>query len=93
MKTQEFTTREDADEARDKAIVRLGKCETIGGVFCPLINGACVPTCVCFGKPHVGNSGGVYDGPSPTTWYLYGHYCTNEMFFKEEYNVNCNNNY
>jgi hypothetical protein len=86
---QEFETEELAVAARDKDIENLRKCPTIGERFCPLINGPCVPGCVCFGMPHLGNNQqGGHSQPPPTRWYLYGHYCSNEMFYKEEYNVN-----
>jgi len=48
--------------------------------FCPLTKSTCNEDCVCFQEAHKA---------STASYTVYSHYCGNEMFFKEEYNVNC----
>ena len=49
--------------------------------YCPLVQGKCKSNCVCFVPPR--------KVKTHISWTIYSHYCNNEMFFKEEYNVNC----
>jgi hypothetical protein len=80
-----YETQEEAATERDIRISCIKKCVSVGERFCPLVNGSCVTNCVCFCMPHVTGR--------EKHWYVYGHYCSNEMFYKEEYNVNCRNQY
>lgn len=81
---------DDHQKAKDRAEER--KLEYTGKI-CPLLVGLCDPHCVCYQPARVGgNEGGGYNPQPSTKWYVYDPYCSNEMFFKEEINVNIQSN-
>jgi hypothetical protein len=55
--------------------------------FCPLINNSCDHTCVCHVPAYIRKNTS-YSTPTKTTWTIQDNYCGNEMFFKDELNVN-----
>ena len=73
---EKFETEEAAREALSIKINNLLTCETVGERFCPIVGGACVTNCVCFGMPHI-------SGSSNQGWRMYPHHCKNAMFTGE----------
>jgi hypothetical protein len=73
LPVEKFDTNEEANDALAIKLRNLTTCQTVGERFCPIVNGACVTNCVCFGLPHI-------SGSKMSGWRMYPHYCTNSMF-------------